>query len=128
MGQLVDRRTALLAITATVVSVERFSALAQGVDPGLKPDEARALAQEAWVFGMPLVYIEKQIDVLTHVTKPQGPLAPINQFAHYREFPDASNKIGRRSQCRYALLAWASSTSRKDRWSCPFRRWAIDSG
>ena len=41
---------------------------------------------------MPLVYIEKQIDVLTHVTKPQGVLAPINQFAHYREFPDASNK------------------------------------
>ena len=58
----------------------------------MKPDEARTLAQEAWVFGMPLVYIEKQIDTLTHVTKPQGPLAPINQFAHYREFPDASNK------------------------------------
>ncbi len=29
---------------------------------------------------------------MTHVTKPEGPFAPINQFAHYREFPDASNK------------------------------------
>jgi hypothetical protein len=92
MGQFVDRRTVLLTIASMTVPVERFSALAQGVDPGLKPDEARTLAQEAWVFGMPLVYIEKQIDALTHVTKPQGPLAPINQFAHYREFPDASNK------------------------------------
>ena len=91
MGQLLDRRTTLLAITATILPIERFSALAQGVDPGLKPDEARTLAQEAWVFGMPLVYIEKQIDTVTHTTKPLGPLAPINQFANYREFPDASN-------------------------------------
>ena len=67
MGQLLDRRTALLAITATIVPVGTFSALAQGVDPGVKPDEARSLAQEAWVFGMPLVYIEKQIDTVTHV-------------------------------------------------------------
>ena len=87
-----NRRTTLLGMTATMVPAGRFSALAQGVDQGLKPDDARALAQEAWVFGLPLVYIEKQIDVLTHVTKPQGALAPINQFAHYREFPDASNK------------------------------------
>ena len=62
------------------------------IDPALKPDEARAIAQDAWVFGMPLVYIEMQIDALTHVPKPQGAFAPINQFAHYREFPDASNK------------------------------------
>jgi hypothetical protein len=92
MGRFVNRRTALLAITATIVPVERFSALAQSVDPGLKPDEARTLAQEAWVFGMPLVYIEKQLDAVTHVAKPQGPFAPINQFAQYREFPDASNR------------------------------------
>ena len=35
---------------------------------------------------------EKQIDTLTYATKPEGHVAPINQFAHYREFPDASNR------------------------------------
>ena len=58
----------------------------------LSADGAAALAQEAFVFGFPLVYIATQIDVLTHVAKPEGTRAPINQFAHYREFPDASNK------------------------------------
>ena len=41
---------------------------------------------------MPLVYIEIQIDALTHVSKLEGTRAPINQFVHYRKFPDASNK------------------------------------
>jgi hypothetical protein len=91
MRSTLDRRSALLAITATMLPLGTFVAHAQ-LDPALKPDEAGALAQDAWVFGMPLVYIEKQIDALTHVTKSEGPLAPINQFAHYREFPDASNK------------------------------------
>ena len=58
----------------------------------LTPDDARDLAREAYLFGLPLVYIGTQIDVLTHVTKPEGSRAPLNQFAHYREFPDASNK------------------------------------
>jgi hypothetical protein len=104
MKSMLDRRTALLAISATMLPVSTFVARAQ-VDPALKPDEARALAQEAWVFGMPLVYIEKQIDALTHVTKPQGALAPINQFAHFREFPDASNKsiVGLNVDTLYSL-------------------------
>ncbi len=58
----------------------------------LGPERAGNLAREAYLFGFPLVYIATQIDVLTHVTKPQGARAPINQFAHYRAFPDASNK------------------------------------
>jgi len=28
----------------------------------ITPDEAKAIAKEAWIFGMPLVYIEIQID------------------------------------------------------------------
>ncbi len=54
--------------------------------------EAKAIAEQAFVFGLPLVYIETQIDVLSDVAKPTGMRAPINQFAHYRKFPDASNK------------------------------------
>ena len=55
-------------------------------------EEAKSIARDAWVFGMPLVYIEIQIDSMTHVSKLEGTRAPINQFVHYRKFPDASNK------------------------------------
>ncbi len=41
----------------------------------LSPDEAKAIAQDAWIFGMPLVYIEIQIDTMTHVSKSNGPCA-----------------------------------------------------
>jgi hypothetical protein len=58
----------------------------------LSPTEAKALAQEAYIFGMPVVYISVQIDLSTHVTKAGGGKAPLNQLAHYRKLPDASNK------------------------------------
>ena len=71
----------------------------------LTPGQAKALAEDAYVFGFPLVYIETQIDVLTHVTKPEGARSPINQFAHYREFPDAANKtvVGLNVDTLYSL-------------------------
>ena len=50
------------------------------------------MARDAWLLGMPLVYIEIQIDALTHVSKLEAMRAPVNQFVHYRKFPDASNK------------------------------------
>ena len=64
----------------------------QHQQPSISPDEAKAIAQEAWIFGMPLVYIEIQIDTATHVPKADQGRAPINQFVHYRAFPDASNR------------------------------------
>ena len=69
--------------------------------------EAGSIASDAWVFGMPLIYIDKQIDVQTHVSKPDGPLAPINQFSQYRTFPDASNRVivGLNVDTLYSLAA-----------------------
>ncbi len=58
----------------------------------LTPSEAKAIAQEAFVFGLPAVYFALNQDVMTNVPKPEGALAPLNQFAHFREFPDASNR------------------------------------
>jgi len=69
----------LLAATAAALPIGKYTAAAQS-NPKLTPDEACTLARDAWVFGLPLSYIEKQIDTVTHVTKPQGPFAPINQF------------------------------------------------
>ena len=57
----------------------------------LTADEAKAIAQEGYVFGLPLVYIAQQADVLTNVAKPEGGRAPFNQFDHHRAFPDAKN-------------------------------------
>jgi hypothetical protein len=50
------------------------------------------LAQEAFLFGAPLVLISIQADFLSHVSQPTGLKAPVNQFAHAREFVDASNR------------------------------------
>ena len=63
-----------------------------GAQDDLTPDVARNLAKEAWVFGLPLVMFEKQIDYSTYVTQAEETRAPINQFVHYRRFVDASNR------------------------------------
>src|SRR5687768_15721836 len=58
----------------------------------LSAAEARALAREAYVFGMPLMYYAVNQGVMTNVPKPEGSRAPYNQFAHFREFADPSNR------------------------------------
>ncbi len=58
----------------------------------LTPVEAKAIARDAFVFGLPPVYFALNEDVMTNVAKPEGGRAPLNQFAHFREFPDPSNR------------------------------------
>ncbi len=58
----------------------------------LTTEEAKSLAKEAYIWGLPLPYIEVQIDRSTAVTKPEGTRAPLNQFAHFRKLPDASDR------------------------------------
>jgi hypothetical protein len=58
----------------------------------LTPEEARALAQEVYVFGLPAVYNSLQAEVLTNAPKPEGPRAPAGQFAHYRQCAEAAMK------------------------------------
>jgi hypothetical protein len=58
----------------------------------LTPADARTLARDAYVFGFPAIYIAKQQEILTNVPKPEGTRAPFNQFAHYRNFPDPTNR------------------------------------
>ena len=53
----------------------------------IQATDAGAIAQEGFVFGLPLVYIALQADVLTNVAKPEPGRAPFNQFDHHREFP-----------------------------------------
>lgn len=52
-------------------------------------DEAREIARDAYVYAYPLVMMEVGREVATNVPAPVGLLAPTNQFAHARAFPDA---------------------------------------
>ena len=68
--------------------------MSAGLDPqAVSVDEAAAMAEEAFVFGLPLVYIGVQIDTNTAVARPGGGRAPLNQFAHFRALPDASDQV-----------------------------------
>ena len=58
----------------------------------LTAGEARDLARDAWLFGLPLVMVEKQIDYNTYTRNVEVPRAPLNQFVHFRQFVDASNR------------------------------------
>ncbi len=55
--------------------------------------EAAALAEEAFVFGLPLVYVALQVETSSNVAKPGTGRAPLNQFAHFRELPDSSDQV-----------------------------------
>jgi hypothetical protein len=58
---------------------------------GQAPEESVAVvAAEAFVFGYPLVLMDVSRVVLTSVAYPEAGKAPLNQFLHMREFPDAS--------------------------------------
>jgi hypothetical protein len=69
------------------------------------PADATTIAQDGFVFGLPLVYIALQADVMTNVSKPEGGRAPFNQFDHHREFPDAKNNkiVGMNVDTLYSL-------------------------
>ena len=56
----------------------------------LTEDQAAKVAEDAYIFGYPLVLMDVTKAVSTAVPKPEGTKAPINQFAHVRAFPDAT--------------------------------------
>jgi len=99
-------RKSLIAVALLVAMAIALSSNAASQDK-LAPDVARFLATEAWLFGLPLVMFEKQVDYSTHVTKAEETRAPINQFVHYRKFVDASNRsiVGFNVDNLYSL-AW----------------------
>jgi len=67
--------------------------------------DAKAIAQQGFVFGLPLVYTTLQADVMTNVAKAEGGRAPFNQFDHHRDFPDAKNNkiVGMNLDTLYSL-------------------------
>jgi hypothetical protein len=88
-----------------LAAILTVSAFAQERPAGLTPAEAKSIAQEGFVFGLPLVYIATQADAQSNVRKPEAGRAPFNQFDHHREFPDAANNkiVGMNVDTLYSL-------------------------
>ncbi|WP_396916646.1 DUF1254 domain-containing protein [Mycolicibacterium sp.] len=55
----------------------------------LTPDEAKAIALDAYVYGYSLVTVEMTRRVMTNVEKVDGPRAAMGQLMRMREYPDA---------------------------------------
>lgn len=72
-----------------LLAVAPLAALGQGMPP---PAELEAVAEEAYIFGYPLVLMDVTEKVMSNVTKPMGKAAPVNQFGHIREFPNPEFK------------------------------------
>ena len=86
----------------------------------ITPQEAKKISKDAFLFGLPLVYIALSADVSTNVPEPQGTSAPINQFAHYRTFPDATNRevVGFNLDTLYSF-AWLDLSEEPSGSLCP---------
>ena len=94
----------------------------------LSADDARRLADEAFVFGLPLVYIALQIETDDGGGGPGRGRAPLGQFAHFRELPDASDQVvvGLNVDTLYSLAN--ASICRGGRSFCRCPRWATATG
>lgn len=80
----------LLFATLTIAALEGFAQ-----DPAkseLKPDEAVAIATDAYIYGYPLMTMDMTRRVMTNVPKAEGKLAPMGVFANLRDYPSPSDK------------------------------------
>ena len=59
----------------------------------LSPAEAQAIAEEAYIFGYPLLLMDVTAEVMTNVPEAGTSTAPFNQFAVMTEFPDPDFKV-----------------------------------
>lgn len=56
----------------------------------LSPEEAKAIAMDAYIYGYPLVTMDTTRRVMTNVAEPEGTHAPMGQFIRMREYPTAA--------------------------------------
>jgi len=56
----------------------------------MKTEEIRDSAEQAYIFGYPLLLMDITAETATAVPRPQGAKAPRNQFAHLESYPDPS--------------------------------------
>jgi hypothetical protein len=65
-------------------------ARAQSVTPAETPAEAKAIAEDAYIYGYSLISVEMSRKVITNVEKPETKRAPMGQFANLHEYPNTT--------------------------------------
>ncbi len=75
---------ATIALTATLAT-----ATAAGTAHALTPDEAKAIAEEAYVYGYSLITTEVTRVQMSNVPKVEGLHAPMGQFINVKRYPPA---------------------------------------
>lgn len=90
----IDRRQAL-AVLGAAVSTLAISRAARAEFDGpivraLEGGEDFWLAQDAYIYGYPLVTMEMTRRIMSNVASPEGTRAPMGQFVKMRKYPDAS--------------------------------------
>lgn len=78
----------LLMIVASMLPISSISAQSTS----LTEAEAEAIGIEAYIYGYPLITMDLTRKVMTNVETPEGPRAPMGQFANSRVYPNASFK------------------------------------
>jgi hypothetical protein len=81
----------------------------------LTADEAKAIAEDAYVYGYSLISVEMSRKVITNVETPTTTRAPMGQFANLREYPTAAFRDVTAPNAD--TLPAPSSTSRRSRGS-----------
>jgi hypothetical protein len=76
----------------TTTSVLMLAATVSSAHAQVTSAEAKSIAEEAYIYGYPLVTMEYTRRVMTNVAKPEGTHAPMGQFLRMRTYPDASFK------------------------------------
>ena len=61
-----------------------------GAAQALTVDEAKKVAEDAYIYGYSLISVEMSRKVITNVEKPETTRAPMGQFANLREYPSAA--------------------------------------
>jgi hypothetical protein len=74
-------------ITSLLLGV---SLLAGSAAQALTADEAKTIAEDAYIYGYSLISVEMSRKVITNVEKPETTRAPMGQFANLREYPTAA--------------------------------------
>lgn len=91
MTKTTQSRLIALVMLAVLTLGLADSAPAQTIDPWIEPEEIKAIAQETYIWGYPLVLMEITRKVRTNFEVPsETGRAPLNQFVHAKTFPPAS--------------------------------------
>jgi hypothetical protein len=64
--------------------------LVSGAEAAVRPDEAKQIALDAYIYGYPLVTMDMTRRVMTNVREPEGTRAPKGHLIRMREYPTAA--------------------------------------